>query len=104
MEKSLFEKIAEICKPKFCGDTSVVINYRVKIMGFTGDEAEFNGLTGLTTHPFPRGYPTTGMVGIYLDPGQKAVHIEGNRINVPADKVFFLPTEADLKYMNSLKD
>lgn len=101
--KSLFEQFAEIARPKFCGDTSIVINARVKITGFTGDDAECNGLTGTTTHPFPLGYSTKGMVGLYLDPGQKQV-TTNNRMNVEAERVFFLPTENDLKVMESLKN
>jgi len=103
MEKTLLEKIADICRPKFCGDTSIVINARIKITGYTGDDAKYNGLTGITTHPFPFGNQTKDMVGIYLDAGQREVTIEGNRLNVEADRVFFLPTEADLIVMNYLK-
>jgi hypothetical protein len=87
---SLFQMIAEIARPKFCGDTSVIINARIKITGFTGDDAEMNGLTGTTTHPFPLGYNTKGMVGIYLDPGQNQVSTH-NRLNIEADKLFFIP-------------
>lgn len=100
---SLLDQIAEIAKPKFCGDTSVIISARVKITGFKGDDAEMNGLTGTTTHPFPFGYNTKGMIGIYLDAGQKKVSTKGDRINVEADKVFFLPTEDYLAYMNLFK-
>lgn len=88
---SLFEAIAEICRPQFCGDTPIIIDARVKITGFTGDDAECNGLTGRTTHPFPFGYSTKGMVGIYIDPGQKKISTEGDRINVAADKLIFKP-------------
>lgn len=99
-DNSLFNKIAEICRPKFCGDTTIIINARVKIVKLTGDDAELNGLTGRTTNPFPRCYPTKGMVGIYLDPGQRKVSTEGNRLNIEVENVVIIPTEDDLIAMN----
>lgn len=86
---NLMERIVDIARPKFCGDTSIVINAKLKIIGMKGDDAEMNGLTGRTTHPFPLGYSTKGMVGIYLDPGQRQVTTD-DRANVEAKHIRFI--------------
>lgn len=89
----LMAQIVEICSPKFCGDTSVIINAHVKIFGLKdekGNPSNLNGLTGWTCHPFLFSKPTNGQVGIELTPFQK-VSIEGNRVNVPAENLMFIP-------------
>lgn len=89
--ESLMERIIEISKPKFCGDTSVVKNAKVKIVGFKGEDADLNGLTGRTCDPFPKGYNATGMVGIKLFASQIVpARIENSEINIASDKLFFI--------------
>jgi hypothetical protein len=87
----LMKQIVKIATPKFCGDTSIILGAKVKITGFTGEDADLNGLTGLTRHPFCKGYNSTGMVGVWLYMGQKTpARIENNEINVDADKIMFI--------------
>lgn len=89
----LMKKIVEICRPKFCGDTTIMINAHIRITGLKdkdGNSSTLNGLTGWTCNPFPFSKPTTDIVGIELDPFQK-VSVEGNRVNVPAANLFFIP-------------
>src|SRR4029077_7197842 len=90
-DKDIMQKIVEIARPKFCGDTNIIIGAKIKITGFTGDNADLNGLTGTTCNPFARGYNTTGMIGVILYPRQIVPgRVENSKLNVDADKVFFI--------------
>lgn len=88
---NLLEKIAEIARPKFCGDTNILLDAKVKIAGIKGDDSYLNGLAGKSTHPFSRGYNSTGMIGIRLFPNQKVPEfIQDNCLNIDASKIMFI--------------
>ena len=86
----LLAGIVDICKPKFCKDTSVILSAKVKLTGFSGDQIYLNGLIGTTTHAVstePESAP--GLVGINLYPGQRKP-FSHDRINVPAINIMFI--------------
>jgi hypothetical protein len=88
---TLMDRIIETARPKYCGDTSVILGAKVKIAGLKGEDEDLNGFIGVTRHPFHRGYNATGMVGVKLYPGQKVpVRIERNEINIDANNVIFI--------------
>lgn len=90
-DSELFDAIVKVTKPKFCGDTSIILDAKVKVTGFKGDDTHLNGLIGKATHPFSRGYNTTGMIGIKLYPNQKIpLIVTDNCLNVDSDKVMFI--------------
>lgn len=86
----LFNQIAEIARPKFCGDSSIVINARIKIYGVVGEDSFLNGITGTSTHPFASGETSKGWIGIYVDPDHLS-NPYGDKLNVHQDNVRFLP-------------
>jgi hypothetical protein len=91
MFDEFMKDIIEVARPKFSGDTSVILGAKVKIVLHTGEDAGLNGLVGTTCHPFPRGYNSTGMVGVRLFKGQKVPdYVLDNCVNVDANKVSFI--------------
>jgi hypothetical protein len=48
------------------GQTNLEVGQRVKITGFTGNDALYNGLIGEVTHPFASGCTDPGWIGLRL--------------------------------------
>lgn len=87
----LMKNIIEIARPKYCGDTNIILDVKVKITGVKGDDSYLNNLTGRSCHPFARGYNTTGMIGIKLFPNQKLPAIvQDGCLNIDAINIMFI--------------
>lgn len=87
----LMKNIIEIARPKFCGDTNILLDAKVKITGIKGDDSYLNGLAGRSCNPFVRGYNTTGMIGIELFPNQKLPAIvQDGCLNIDAGNIMFI--------------
>lgn len=87
----LFNRVVEIARPKFCGDTNIILDAKVKVTGVQGDDSYLNGLAGRSCNPFTRGYNTTGMIGIKLFPNQKLPAIvQDGCLNIDAGNIMFI--------------
>lgn len=49
------------------GQTNIPVGSRVKIKGFTGNDAIYNGWEAEVTHPFACGCTDKGWVGLRMD-------------------------------------
>lgn len=88
--ENLSARIVEICKPKFCGDTSIIMGAKVKLWGFSDELSYLNGITGITRHPYDIGQRSTkGLVGIQLDPFQTHP-FNSDTLNVESDHIMFI--------------
>src|SRR5690606_37306354 len=79
--KNLFEYLADICKPKFCGQSTIMLQARVKVHGITGEDSYLNGITGTATHPFAFGETGEGWIGVYADAAHRG-KVAGEKFNV----------------------
>ena len=49
------------------GQSNLEVGQKVKIIGFTGNDAIYNGLIGEVTHPFADGCTDKGWIGLRHD-------------------------------------
>lgn len=83
---TLFETIASITKPQFCGDSNIVFGYKVRLVNLIGPQHHLNGATGTSTHPFGEVPPK--FVGVILDERFKDKSRDG-KINIHQDNISF---------------
>lgn len=86
---SVFKTICEIARPKFCGESTIILDAPVKIFGINGKDEYLNGVTGIATHPPDWGNTDKGWIGIIVDPQHLKTTLS-NIVCVHQDNVTFV--------------